>query len=110
MKMPRPDGSSETLGIDILDEPCLNPDDKTVLTMTYTNENVGGMAAEADFPVDMIESADKNPKEITRWIENMEKMRESKPLPNVSYSKNMPDMDKLMEEWPAEIEQALTQI
>lgn len=112
LKMPRPDGQTETLGIDILDEPCLNPDDKTILTMTYMNENVGSTNTNADdgLPVEMIEAADKNPKEVSRWIENMKSMHDSKPQPNVNYSKAMPDMDLLMEEWPAEVEHTLQQI
>lgn len=57
LKMPRPDGQTETLGIDILDEPCLNADDKTILTMTYMNENVGSTTGNNDdgLPVEMIE-------------------------------------------------------
>ena len=41
----------------------------------------------------MIESADKNPKEVSRWIDNMKDMHDKKPQANVNYSKNMPDMD-----------------
>jgi intraflagellar transport protein 46 len=107
--MNRPDGQAETLGIDILDEPCLNSEDKTVLQMKYLNSNTISNAQE-DINVDSIELADKNPKEISRWISNVQGLHETKPLPTVSYSKNMPEMDKLMEEWPSEVEQMLGQI
>ena len=68
--------------------------------MTYMNETVGASNKDEDMHVESIEHADKNPKEVTRWIENIGKIHDNKPLPVVNYSKNMPDMDKLMEEWP----------
>ena len=35
LKMPKPDGTKEDLGITVLDEPALNIEDKTVLEMKY---------------------------------------------------------------------------
>lgn len=35
MKMPKPDGTAEDLGIMVLDEPALNNEDKTVLELRY---------------------------------------------------------------------------
>ena len=35
LKMNKPDGTSEDLGIVVLDEPCLNSEDKTVLELKY---------------------------------------------------------------------------
>ena len=35
LKMPKPDGTKEDLGISVLDEPALNNEDKTVLEMKY---------------------------------------------------------------------------
>lgn len=35
LKMPKPDGTKEDLGITVLDEPALNHEDKTVLEMKY---------------------------------------------------------------------------
>lgn len=35
LKMPKPDGSKEDLGITVLDEPALNNEDKTVLELKY---------------------------------------------------------------------------
>ena len=35
IKMPRNDGQAEAFGITVLDEPCLNPEDKTVLELKY---------------------------------------------------------------------------
>jgi hypothetical protein len=33
--MAKHDGNKEDLGITMLDEPCLNPEDKTVIEMKY---------------------------------------------------------------------------
>jgi len=35
LKMQKPDGAQETLGIMVLDEPALNCEDKTVLELKY---------------------------------------------------------------------------
>lgn len=35
LKMPKPDGTNEDLGITVLDEPALNSEDKTVLELKY---------------------------------------------------------------------------
>jgi intraflagellar transport protein 46 len=35
LKMPKPDGTKEDLGITVLDEPALNNEDKTVLELKY---------------------------------------------------------------------------
>ena len=35
LKMPKPDGTKEDLGITILDEPAMNQGDKTVIEMRY---------------------------------------------------------------------------
>lgn len=35
LKMPKPDGAKEDLGIEVLDEPALNCEEKTVLELKY---------------------------------------------------------------------------
>ena len=47
--------------------------------------------------VKSVENADKNPKEITKWIQNMQELHRSKPPPNVNYTKLMPDIEQLMQ-------------
>lgn len=62
LKMPKPDGQREDLGIEVLDEPCLNSEDKTVLELKYVQSK--NVVRSAPVDVDSIESADKKPKEI----------------------------------------------
>lgn len=67
--MPKPDGTKEDLGITVLDEPSLNSEDKTVLEMKYIQEK--NVIRPTQLNVESIESADKKPKEISRWINNV---------------------------------------
>ncbi len=61
-----------------------------------------------DVVVRSIEHADKNPTKIEKWIQDISELHRSKPPPQVTYKKNMPDMDKLMDAWPAEFETLLS--
>ena len=66
LKMPKPDGQNEDLGITILDEPALNSEDKTVLELKYVQSK--NVVRSTPMDVDSIDQADKKPKEIGRWI------------------------------------------
>jgi intraflagellar transport protein 46 len=106
--MPKPDGTKEDLGITVLDEPSLNHEDKTVLEMRYIQEK--NVVRPALLNVESIENADKKPKEISRWINSVADLHKTRPPPTVNYTKQMPDFDRLMQEWSPEMEQALKEI
>jgi intraflagellar transport protein 46 len=57
-----------------------------------------------------IENADKNPKEIMKWIQSVADVHKSKPPPAVHYSKPMPDIERLMQEWPPSFEELLKEV
>lgn len=69
LKMPKPDGTKEDLGITILDEPAMNQGDKTVIEMRYIQEK--NVVKATPMNIESIELADKKPKEIARWINNV---------------------------------------
>ena len=69
LKMPKPDGTKDDLGITVLDEPALNPEDKTVLELKYVQSKNIVKAIPLD--VDSIEHADKKQKEVSRWINSV---------------------------------------
>lgn len=69
LKMPKPDGQKEDLGIIVLDEPSLNHEDKTVLEMKYIQEK--NVVRPTLMNVESIDQADKKPKEIGRWINSV---------------------------------------
>ena len=57
-----------------------------------------------------IDNADKNTKTILAWVNRIGDLHKSKPPPTVTYSKQMPDIDTLMQEWPPEFEQLLDSV
>jgi intraflagellar transport protein 46 len=108
LKMPKPDGAKEDLGIAVLDEPALNPEDKTVIELRYIQER--NVVRTTPMNIESIEHAEKKPKEISRWINSVQDLHKTRPPPTVNYTKQMPDIDNLMQEWPPEMEQALKDV
>jgi intraflagellar transport protein 46 len=108
IKMPKPDKTSETVGIEILDEPNINTTDKATLEMKYIQKKKTTKRVEME--VHSIENPEKNPKEIQRWIQSVNELNQSRPPATVQYTKPMPDFDNLMEEWPASMEGVLKEI
>lgn len=108
IKMPKPDGSPETLGIEIIDEPNLNTADEAFLEMKYLQFKKTTKVAQ--LKVHSIENAEKNTKAIEKWIKNAGELHSSKAPATVNYTKSMPDFDKLMEEWPPAMENILKTI
>jgi len=54
-----------------------------------------------------IESAEKNPKEIANWIARISDLHRTRPPPTVQYTRRMPDIERLMQEWPTDFEDFL---
>jgi len=105
IKMPRPDGEASGLGTVCLDEPTLNPTDQAILDLQLRS-----LSKHQDLqPMEVrsIASAEKNSKEIENWIKRIEDLNRSKPAPTVQYSRRMPDIEQLMQVWPAEFEDFL---
>lgn len=104
LKVPRPDGHPNELGLKILDEPASVQSDPTVLDlqMRAISKRQHGEAA-----VRSIENASKNPAAVQKWIDSILDLHRSKPLPQVNYTKNMPEIEALMQVWPEEFEEVL---
>lgn len=105
LKVPRPDGKEDLLGLVELDEPSIHQSDPTVLELQLNIVNKS--AAAKPVTVRSIEHADKHPKKLTTWIQNITEVHKKKPAPTVVYSKPMPDIEQLMQVWPPEFEHAL---
>jgi len=108
LKVPRPDGRVDELGLSVLDEPAASQSDPTVLDLQL--RAISKKSNLAEMVVRSIDNADKNPKEIQKWIQSINDLHRQKPNPQVHYTKAMPDIESLMEEWPPEVEQGLKQI
>jgi len=105
LKMPRPDGEANILGTTCLDEPTMNPSDPSILDLQLRS-----LSKHQDLqPMEVrsIENAEKNPKEIENWVKRINDLNRSKPAPTVQYSRRMPDIEQLMQVWPAEFEEYL---
>lgn len=107
LKIPRPDGEPDNLGLKMLDEPSLSQSDATVLDLQLraTSKKKHG-----DIVVRSIENAEKTPKEIDRWIKSIADLHRTKPPPQVHYTKAMPDIESLMQVWPEEFEELLGKV
>jgi len=107
IKMPRPDAQPTGLGTTRLDEPTMNPSDPAILDLQLRslskNQDLQPMEVRS------IENAWKAPKEIENWIRRIDDLNRSKPAPTVPYSRRMPDIEHLLQVWPAEFEEYLQQ-
>lgn len=57
-----------------------------------------------------LEDAEKNPRQIQQWINSVNELHKTRPPPTVQYTKLMPDIELLMQEWAPEVEETLNQI
>lgn len=104
LKIPRPDGELDNLGLKMLDEPSLTQSDATVLDLQLRSTS---KKKHGDIVVRSIENAEKAPKEIDRWVKSIADLHRTKPPPQVHYTKTMPDIESLMQVWPEEFEELL---
>ncbi|KAI4875827.1 hypothetical protein NFI96_024440 [Prochilodus magdalenae] len=127
LKVPRPDGKADGLGLLVLDEPCAKQSDPTVLSLWLSENSKQHNVAEVK--VKSIENPQRNPKAIDNWIESISELHRSKPPATVHYTRQaqtlphcalqsgrhhklqpMPDIDTLMQEWPPEFEELLGKV
>ncbi|KAK2099560.1 Intraflagellar transport protein 46 [Saguinus oedipus] len=109
LKVPRPDGKPDNLGLLVLDEPSTKQSDPTVFSLWLT-ENSKQHNITQHMKVKSLEDAEKNPKAIDMWIESISELHRSKPPATVHYTRPMPDIDTLMQEWSPEFEELLGKV
>ncbi|OXB62370.1 hypothetical protein ASZ78_009436 [Callipepla squamata] len=109
LKVPRPDGKPDNLGLLVLDEPSTKQSDPTVLSLWLT-ENSKQHNVTQQIKVKSVENAEKNPKAIDNWIESISELHRCKPPATVHYSRPMPDIETLMQEWSPEFEELLGKV
>uniref|UniRef100_A0A8C8S0Q9 Intraflagellar transport protein 46 homolog n=1 Tax=Pelusios castaneus TaxID=367368 RepID=A0A8C8S0Q9_9SAUR len=108
LKVPRPDGKPDNLGLLVLDEPSTKQSDPTVLSLWLTENSKQHNVAQ--IKVKSLENAEKNPKAIDNWIESISELHRFKPPATVHYTRPMPDIDTLMQEWSPEFEELLGKV
>lgn len=108
IKVPRPDGVDDKIGLIVLDEPCTNQSDPAVLHLQLRS-HLRSAGAVRQTVVKRIEDAEKNVKSIDKWIEDISELHRSKHPPAVHLTKPMPDIDSLLQQWPPEVEERLNE-
>lgn len=109
LKVPRPDGKPDNLGLLVLDEPSTKQSDPTVLSLWLT-ENSKQHNITQQIKVKSLENAEKNSKAIDSWIESISELHRCKPPASVHYTRPMPDIETLMQEWSPEFEELLGKV
>ncbi len=105
--MTRPDGQQEDLGLNVIDEPITNGIDPYIFKLMLIDETKQKVDK---YEVRSIPDSEKNPKAIQNWIDKVAEMRKNKVSSSVSYNKNYPDIEKLMQVWPEKMESTLKDI
>lgn len=105
IKVPRPDGVTDSLGLLVLDEPCVKQSDPTVLSL-WLSEDTKQHTTQVK-KVSSVSNAQKNPRALDSWMDSISELHRSKAPATVHYSRSMPDIDSLMQEWPPLLEDLL---
>lgn len=86
IKIKRPDGKSESLGLTVLDEPAAKQSDPSVLDLQL--RAVSKQTSQKAATVKKVENGEgKNSKDIEKWIKDISDLHRSKPPPTVHYTK-----------------------
>lgn len=114
IKVPRPDGVKDGLGLTVLDEPSAkNQSDPAVLTLKLRAVSKEVPLMEQDGERDsIVGKVASNQRDIESWIENIKSLHEQTSRASATsltliQSQRLPDIETLMQEWPEEFEQAL---
>ena len=105
IKVPRPDTVQDKTGLTFLDEPAAKQSDPSVLDLQL--RAISKRSSQKQAMVKKLDNNEKSAKSIDKWIKDISDLHRSKPPPSVHYSKPMPDIDWLMQEWPIEMEEVL---
>ncbi|XP_014261917.1 intraflagellar transport protein 46 homolog isoform X2 [Cimex lectularius] len=108
IKVARPDGIDDQIGLLVLDEPSSVQSEPAVMHLKLRASTKQSSAK--TIVVKKLQNADKNPKAIEKWIQDISELHKSKPAPTIQYSRPMPDIDSLMQEWPPDFEQKLNEV
>eukprot|EP00758_Cryptobia_borreli_P010515 Tbor_TRINITY_DN5575_c1_g2::TRINITY_DN5575_c1_g2_i1::g.13931::m.13931/K19682/IFT46; intraflagellar transport protein 46 len=103
-KIPRPDGYPDNFGLVVVDEPSSKQSNPAVVKISLAHSSK--LAPKATF-VHSLQNAHQKPEEIDRWVKDIQNI-DKKPLTTVNYSRPMPSIDQLLQEWPQEFEELLT--
>lgn len=105
IKIPRLDGVDLGLGYLVVDEPCAAQSEPNVLDLKL--RSISKTVHKTAVQVKQVEDVPNNTKTVDNWITSITELRRAKPPQSIQYSKPMPDINLLMQEWPAKVEELL---
>lgn len=112
LKVPRPDGlASDQLGLRVLDEPSAQQSEPSILALRLRAlSRDAKLAATSKAVVKCVERPEEQPREIDLWLQSVQELHRARPPPTVHYTRNMPDVESLMQEWPPDFEELLSEV
>lgn len=93
------------MGLEILDEPTGCQSDPALLHMKLRSVSTQPRA-----PAPPSSVVSKSQKDIDKWISEVEMLHVNHHFPQVVHMKPVHDIDKLMTEWPSDMERILNQL
>ncbi|OHT07775.1 hypothetical protein TRFO_23877 [Tritrichomonas foetus] len=114
IKVPRPDGEQDPLGLILLDEPSIGCSNPQILKMQLREKFSvvsGASASQGDGYIGFIEKPTENGgKELSSFLESYDEISRNRAAPNIAYSYKMPELEELMDFWPDELEKAFNSL
>ncbi|KAF7231692.1 intraflagellar transport protein 46-like protein [Nothobranchius furzeri] len=107
VQVPRPDGKPDELGLMVLDEPSVKQSNPQVLSLWLSEESKQHQVTQHMKTVTSVARPQLHPRAVDSWVDSIGALHRSKPPASVQYSRPVPDIDSLMQEWPAELEELL---
>ena len=83
------------LGLTVLDEPSAKQSDPNIIELQL--RSVSKTSNSRMSKIKKVSDVDKEVKIVEKWIKDIEDLHRSKPAPTIQYSKQMPDIDHLMQ-------------
>lgn len=110
IKIPRPDGDQDILGLTVIDEPTIGCSNPQILRMQL-REKYGLISSDqGDGYIGFIKDFTKDPKALENFLDSYEEISRNRAAPNMTYSYKMPELEELMQGWNSEMLQILESI
>jgi intraflagellar transport protein 46 len=110
IKVPRPDGEQDPLGLTVLDEPTIGCSNPQILRMQL-REKFGVVGQnDSDSYIGFISNPSHNVKSLTSFLESYDEISRNRAAPTMNYTYKMPDLEELMQVWPDDMDAALASL
>jgi intraflagellar transport protein 46 len=108
VKVPRPDGEPDSLGLTLIDEPTIGCSNPQILRMQLREKFGVAGSNDSDGYIGFIQNPAKTPKSLASFLESYDEIARSRAAPAMVYTYKMPDLEDLLQEWPEELDGALS--